>query len=318
MYYNDINFRIPRYVYKPLTRENSGIMGPYFDYGIFHGKTNYKATEKIALEHMLNLRSQYRKIRDINLESNKLDVLKKKHSPYAHPTFTFTPLKGKFALSKLAHAARFYPIESEPKVERARRALEQREYEKAQKEAWVRAQRAEVFRKMQEEQGYWDVQSGDGQIKRVADLKTKKRNINSAQMSSEHRDIDDYMAIKRKPKKNKSKKTGLKAMTNARIKSATRYADPIVIREHNSLHDNINVIEEKDEKEEEDHTYTQTHGQEGLSQSKKTLEQKKQSTNNLIKVTSSDEKIYPTFSEEVISGGNLEYLPHQEDRKSVV
>lgn len=308
MYYNDINFKIPRYVYKPLTRENSGIMGPYFDYGIFHGRTNYKETEKIALEHMLNLRSQYRKIRDINLESNKLDILKKKNSPYAHPTYTFKPLKGKFSLSKVAHAARFYPIEKEPRVERARRALEQRDHEKAEKEAWVQAQRAEAYRRMQEEQAYWEEQAAEGQIKKVSDLKTKKKRIMSAQASRNDGDINDYMTLKKKTNKKKGKKSGLKAMTNARIKSATQKNDPIAIREHNSLHDNINVIEEKDEKEEEDHTYTYTHGQEGNSQSKKTLEQKKQSNKNLIKGSASEEKVYPTFSEEVISGGKVEIM----------
>lgn len=265
-YYDDINFRVPAYVYRPLTRENSGILKSKLDYGIFRGKTNYKWAEKVALDHMFNLRSQYRKLVEMNMESNRNERLKNHTSAYSYPTMGFSTRLTRYPASTVAHATRIYPAVEPPRQRRGINVQPQEEDETVQRtidiarREGVPKRRRELRERLQDEEepddnGMYVKYKSDfthPKIKEVSSLAGKvkpAKQTNTRAKVPVSGDITNVMQQKEFwRKQSKSKRPKKKKTSKKRVQSASEETDPIAIREH----DNIEAIEEKDEKEEED------------------------------------------------------------------
>ena len=283
-YYKDINTKLPMYVYDPLTRENSGILGERYQFGIFRGKTNYKQAEKVALDHMFNLRSQHRKIAEMEQKKNLNSWSSMLDSPYTNPIYMKRSFTSRYPLSNIAHATRIYPV---PEPERVQKTQPSRQEVQSalnmDKKAGVyRGGSARARRKERDIEQLVEYDTNNRKIKSIVSNDTKKRGVpkRRKQPVPPEGDITGFLQKSRPWSKKSQTKKNRKVVGGSAVARRGEIGEdsngPITIKEH----DHIDPIQEKDEKEEDDQTYTVNIG-EGNSQSKKSYEGKKGSTKNL-------------------------------------
>lgn len=76
-------------------------------FGKYRGR-NYKDDDHINREHMLNLKSQYKKISDMGYTSNNLERKKKPYDPVANPALLFKRKKPRGVSSEVAGPTKIY------------------------------------------------------------------------------------------------------------------------------------------------------------------------------------------------------------------
>ena len=135
---------IPLHAIQPsLKMDTPFAMG--FQYGQYRGR-NYKKADHLAMEHMLNLKSHYRKLHEMG--SSKNSRSKKLYSPYVQPARFFEGNSQSYSSYNVAHAPRIFLVEKKKKRRKSSKTLRRLKREKMEEDEILRQL---IYQKMLEE-----------------------------------------------------------------------------------------------------------------------------------------------------------------------
>ena len=266
---------------------------------------------------MFNLRSQRRKIIEMERNQNMNGRSSMVESPYTNPVYLHRARMTRYPQSSLAHVTRIYPA-PEPHI----RPHQQRQPTRSEvRESIGLPKKSAVFKgnslrakaSDREASEIVNFATHDPKIKAVQMVHAKKRKLApKKQTGSAELELTDWVRKKR-PWSKKAKREGKprrqrQGADEEGVDSADdEEAGPIAIKEH----DHIDPIQEKPEREEDEQTNTVNIG-EGNSQSKKSYDLKKTSSHNLkgrqsdgqVKKVESDGEAEERFTGQRLNGSS--------------